>query len=340
MNPLSLSLSLPAVRTGVPPASSFTRALFFVLALRCLIAGAASTDPFSKQEPPPLVGRWDLKVRDGSAEYPSWLEIRLSGYRTLVGSYVGQFGSVRPVAEVRLDRSTGSFEFTVPPQWERRTDNVVVKGRLDGDVLRGETTNEKGGTIQWEGRRAPSLDRAKAPHWGKTIRLFNGRDLSGFKVRHSNLPNGWKVIGGRLTNAVPGNDLVTEQSFRDFKLKAVFRYPPGSNSGIYLRGRYEVQIEDNYGREPDSHYIGGVYGHLTPRVNAARQAMEWQTLEITLVGRVVTVKLNGEPVIERQAIPGITGGALDSNEGEPGPILIQGDHGPVEFKELTVVPGE
>ncbi|HAV62346.1 MAG TPA: DUF1080 domain-containing protein, partial [Verrucomicrobiales bacterium] len=153
-------------------------------------------------------------------------------------------------------------------------------------------------------------------------------------------PNGWEVKDGLLVNARPGNDLVTERKFNDFKLRAEFRYPKGSNSGLYLRGRYEVQIEDNFGQEINSHRIGGVYGFLTPRVNAAKPAGEWQTMEITLVGRVVTVVLNGEPIIERQAIPGITGGALDSDEGAPGPLLIQGDHGPVEFRELTLTPAE
>src|SRR5438309_5207292 len=94
-------------------------------------------------------------------------------------------------------------------------------------------------------------------------------------------------------------------------MKPASRYPKGSNSGIYLRGRYEVQIEDNYGDEPDSHKIGGIYGFLTPSVNAAKRPGEWQTLDIMLVGRVLTIVFNGERIIDRQTIPGITGGALD-----------------------------
>jgi hypothetical protein len=168
--------------------------------------------------------------------------------------------------------------------------------------------------------------------------LFNGRDLSGWKPRAAAVKNGWRVENGVLANVNPGNDLMTEQRFEDFKLHVEFRYPKGSNSGIYLRGRYEVQIEDNYGQEPDSHRIGGVYGFLTPSVNAAKRAGEWQSMAITLVGRQVTVVLNGERVIARQAIPGITGGALDSDEGRPGPILLQGDHGRVEFRKVTLTP--
>ncbi len=310
-----------------------------VLIAVAVCAQAAEPNPFVKREPPPLLGRWDLQVRDGGREYPSWLEFESSGYRTIIGAYVGEFGSARPIAGVNYD-DAGRFRFVIPPQWERRTNDVVFEGKLVGDILRGESTNDEGKRIQWEGRRAPSLNRAQAPKWGKTIRLFNGRDLSGWQPRHPAGKSGWRVVAGGLTNAAPGNDLMTEATFTDFKLRAKFRYPKGSNSGIYLRGRYEVQIEDNFGKDPGSHYIGGVYGFLTPRVNAARPAGEWQTLEITLVGRVVTVVLNGEAIIERQTIPGITGGALDSNEEQPGPILIQGDHGPIEFAELTIRPAK
>lgn len=304
------------------------------------MCSAAQNDPFTKIATPPLVGRWDLTVRDGDVEYPSWLEVSHSGYRSLVGRYVGQFGSARPIGKIDFNQESGEFRFSVPPQWEKRTSEVVVEGKIQGDTLRGETTNDQGKTVSFSGRRAPDLLPSKTPKWGKAIKLINGKDLSGWKPRNPSIKNGWEIRDGLLVNVTPGNDLLTEQKFGDFKLRAVFRYPKDSNSGIYLRGRYEVQIEDNFGRAPDSHLIGGVYGFLTPRVNAAKRAGEWQTYEITLVGRVLTVVLNGEPIIERQAIPGITGGALDSNEGEPGPLLIQGDHGPVEFKELTITSEE
>lgn len=273
-------------------------------------------------------------------EYPSWFEVHLSGYRTLVGRYVGQFGSARPIGNIEFNSATGEFRFVVPPQWEHRLTDVVVQGRLDGSALRGETTNDRGQTVHFTGSHAPALVREQAPKWGKPLKLFNGQDLSGWKPRDPQKKNGWQAVGGHLTNAVPGNDLISERLFGDFKLHAEFRYPKASNSGIYLRGRYEVQIEDNFGKEPDSHYIGGVYGFLTPRVNMAKPAGEWQTMDITLVGRVVTISLNGEAIIERQSIPGITGGALDSNEEQPGPIMVQGDHGPVEFRALTITPAE
>ena len=253
-----------------------------VLLLLCVGLLSAADDPPAKSEAA-LIGRWDLTVQSPDGAYPSWLEIRRSGRRTLVGSYVGRFGSARPIAKIELVE--GHMSFTVPPQWEQRKDDVRFAGRLEGETLSGETTDDEGRKVNWTGRRAPSLKRTAAPSWGEPIELFSGKDLAGWKPRNPGSKSGWTVRDGVLVNAVAGNDLLTERKFTDFQLHAEFRYPKGSNSGVYLRGRYEVQIEDNHGLEPDSHYIGGVYGFLTPSINAAKSAGEWQSLDVTLVGR-------------------------------------------------------
>ncbi len=283
-----------------------------------------------------IIGRWNLTVQAAEGAHPSWLEVRKSGHKTLVGSFVGQFGSARPVSEVRF---TGKrLRFSIPPQWESRDSHLVFTGQLKNGSLKGKTTDAEGKKISWSGTRAPSLKRTSPAKWGKAIDLFNGKDLSGWKPRAADVPNGWEVKDGLLANTKPGNDLISTRTFSDFKLHAEFRYPQGSNSGIYLRGRYEMQIEDNYGDEPESHKIGGIYGFLTPSLNASKPAGEWQSADVTLIGRVITIVLNGERVIDRQTIPGATGGALDNDEASPGPLMIQGDHGPVEFRNITITP--
>jgi Domain of Unknown Function (DUF1080) len=143
-----------------------------------------------------------------------------------------------------------------------------------------------------------------------------------------------------LKSPKSGSNLFSDQSFMDFKLHIEMRYPKGSNSGIYLRGRYEVQVMDSKGQEPWDDQFGGIYGFLEPLIMAAKEAGEWQTFDITLVGRVVTVVANGITVINNQVIPGITGGAMNSKEGEPGPFMIQGDHGPVEYRNIVVTPAQ
>jgi hypothetical protein len=307
---------------------------------RAWIASALAVGPgaAAAQSPavPPVVGRWDLRVSGPEGTYPSWLEVSKSGHATLVGQFVGGVGSARPIARVHF--ADGVLRFAIPPQWERDTADLRVEGTLAGDRLSGTLVTPGGERHTWTATRAPHLRRAAAPTWGAPVALFNGRDLAGW-APHGGGENRWRVVGGILTNGGGGANLVTTRRFDDFKLRAEFRYPKGSNSGIYLRGRYEVQIEDSQERaEPTSHDVGGVYGFLSPTENAARAPGEWQTYEITLVGRRLTVVLNGRAVIADQVIPGITGGALDSDEGAPGPIYLQGDHGPVEFRRIVLTP--
>jgi hypothetical protein len=304
----------------------------------------AQTDTTGRVGPPAIIGRWDITVHAPGMDYPSWLEVRKSGRETLVGQFVGRMGSVRPITQVEF--ADGKVKWSVPVQWEKRKTDMAFEGKLDGDTLTGETVTDDGHKVTWVGHRAPDLKRDKPPTWGEPVDLFNGRDLTGWHSRPPADKSAWVARGegppergGLLVNSRASTDLISDRKFTDFKLHAEFRYPNGSNSGIYLRGRYEVQIEDNHGLDPDSHLIGGIYGFLNPSTNPCKPAGEWQTIDVELIGRVVTVFLNGERIIDRQTIPGITGGALDSDEGAPGPILLQGDHGPIDFRRVTVVPG-
>jgi hypothetical protein len=308
-----------------------------VLAVVALsLSASASSVPASQQaEQPAIVGRWDITVQAPAGNYPSWLEVKRSGYRTLVGTFVGQSGSARPISKVEF--ADGQLRFSIPPQWEQRDSDLSFEGKLEGDRLTGSTTDSAGNRLAWNGVRAPKLRREAEPKWGAPIKLFNGTDLTGWQAIGDNQ---WRVVGGVLTNTKAGGNLATIQKFSDFKLHAEFRYPKDGNSGIYLRGRYEVQIEDSAGLEPASVHLGGIYGFLVPNEDAARKAGEWQTFDVTLVGRLVTVALNRRTIICNQEIPGITGGALDSDESAPGPLFLQGDHGPVEFRNMILTPAK
>jgi len=285
----------------------------------------------------PVVGRWDLTVHGAGGDYPSWLEVTESGGH-LGGRFVGEFGSARPVKEVIF--TDDRLVVVVAPQYESRRADLRFEGRLVAGRLEGTTAGPRGNAVKWDGRRAPSLKRAAEPRWGAPITLFDGKDLAGWHAREAAQGNGWVARREALVNATPGNDLVTDRTFTDFKLHAEFNYPAESNSGIYLRGRYEFQIQDDFGQPAASDNTGGIYGFLAPRVNAARRAGEWQSCDITLVGRIVTATLNGEKILDNQEIPGITGGALDSHEEAPEPIFLQGDHGPIEYRNLILTPAQ
>jgi hypothetical protein len=282
-----------------------------------------------------VLGRWNLTVKGATAEYPSWVDIHLRKETQLQGRFVGQSGSSRNLT--RVEYRDGALEFAVAPQYEKQQVDLVFTGRLAGDRLEGTTKAPDGTSIAWTGVRAPALLRDAVPTWGAAIDLFDGASTAGWRQRGSQA-SCWKVEGGALMNSPKCVDIISERTFSDFKLHAEFSYPPGSNSGIYLRGRYEVQINDDAGRVTDALRMGGVYGFLRPYADAALKPGQPQSYDITLIGRRVTVVLNGKTIIDNEIIPGITGGALDSNEGEPGPILLQGDHGPVSFRKIVITP--
>jgi hypothetical protein len=283
----------------------------------------------------PMLGRWDITIRTPDGDRPSWLELLHSGRDAVVGRFVGIVGSARPIS--RVDGSGDSLHFTIPHQWESGNGDLTVEGRLTGERLAGSMTFPDGKRYDWSAVRAPSLRRDRVPSWGPPIRLLHANDLGGWRAVGGQT-NQWGVSNGVLRSPHSGANIETIQRFSDFKLHIEFRYPAESNSGVYLRGRHEVQIQDDYGLEPANDRFGGVYGFISPSEIVAKRPGEWQTYDITLVGRIVTVVANGKRLICDQEIPGITGGAIDSNEGMPGPLLLQGDHGPVEFRDITLTP--
>jgi Domain of Unknown Function (DUF1080) len=308
--------------------------LFLFLTMTASVSRANDTF-FLPADPGTIIGRWDITMVMGNRELPSWLEVELSGVKTLVGRYVGTGGSARPISKVNF--SDGKMNFSIPPQWDRIDNDLVFEATLQGDSLTGTMAGLDGKIYNWVGYRAPSLRRSKPAVWGKPVQFFNGKDMKGW---HAIGASQWIVENGVLRSPRSGANLATDEVFTDFKLHIEFRYPAESNSGVYLRGRYEVQVEDSKGMEPNSHHFGGVYGFLPPSEMMAKSPGEWQSYDITLVGRMVTVVANGKTVISNQEIPGITGGALNSKEGEPGPLYIQGDHGPVEYRNIVITPAK
>ncbi len=307
---------------------------FKLLLLALLVLPTSLLKANGGGEKDPIEGRWDLTVNIDGRMAPSWLEVRHTGINGYFGRFVWEGGSARPISKVEF--KDGKVSFHIPAQWERTDKELVLEGTLADSKLSGSIVNTNGKTYTFVGERAPKLWRDKAPVWGAPIKLFNGKDLTGWEALGKT--NQWIVENGVLKSPKSGANIRTVKTFDDFKLHIEFRYPKGSNSGVYLRGRYEIQIEDNKGMEPMSLYLGGIYGFIDPWLNMAKEPGEWQSYDVELVGRMVTVKANGTTIIYKQEIPGVTGGALDSKEGEPGPLMMQGDHGPIEFRNIVITP--
>jgi len=315
-------------------------ATFFIVVLSLphlqnatLFAPALAADSASA-----YVGRWDLTLKAPDREYPSWLELKQEGDR-LHCTLVSRWGNARDLPKCELAK--GTLTFVSPKEEEERKDDMVFEGKLVGNQLKGNTTGQDGTPWTWTAARAPTLKRSHPPKWGKPISLFNGKDLTGWHMSDPKATAVWKVENGTLVSPSHGPEIIGDSKFTDFKLHIEFNYEPNSNSGVYLRGRYEVQVESNSDKEPPSHHTAGIYGFFAPTPELPRRPGQWQTFDITLVGRNVTVVQNGQKVIDNQEIPGITGGALDSHEGLPGPIYLQGsEDGHIAFRNITLTPAK
>jgi hypothetical protein len=324
-----------------------------------LIAGFGSTAVLMTManNSNPFIGNWALTIPGGAA---GWLGVEESGGALRAGILWGG-GSVVPVDGVKVegdklvvtrlhrqekkDAAGKTIKFVV---------TETITASLTGDDLNLTTVRvgpdgKEEGRAEFKGKRTPpvppSLDLSKVK-FGEPVALFNGKDLNGWTLVDSNAANGWSARDGVLVNnpaQQPGKhksygNLRTVREFEDFNLTLETRPTKGSNSGIYLRGIYEVQVLDSYGKPLDPHNMGAIYSRIRPTEAAERPTGEWETLDITLVDRHVTVILNGKKIIDNQPVLGCTGGALWSDPFRPGPIYLQGDHSQIEYRNIVLRP--
>jgi hypothetical protein len=310
--------------------------LSFLLASALAVQGAGQT-PARIPTAADYAGRWNVRIVDAQDTFVSGgFQIDVKG-GAASGALVWRWGSFAPVKSVEVE---GGVLRMVREDEPGKQD--VFEARLQGDgTLKGQVTYADGKVNHFEGRRAPLLASNKAPVWGEPIPLFNGRTLDGWRLRDPKANNGWAVVNGELAVVEPkGNaDLVSEKTFQDAKVHVEFNVEPHSNSGVYVRGKYEVQILDNPDAKMalDPHGCGAVYSRIAPRVDATKPAGEWQTFDITMVGRQITVVLNGTEIVNG-TVEGITGGAISPFEDQPGPLMLQGDHGKVRFRNVVLTP--
>jgi hypothetical protein len=273
----------------------------------------------------PFTGRWDLTLTpsNGQGSWPQWLEVADSGVRVQPRA-----GSVFPVKDVKADGSHLTLG----------VGNAVWQLDAAGDRITG--TQKRGDTVEAKiaGVRAPALNRPMPKAWSNPEPIFNGRDLTGWEPTDPKAVNHWAAENGVLVNQAHGANLKTTRSFNDFKLHIEYNCPDEGNSGIYLRGRYEIQVAyEKPGVNDRFHDMGAIYGFIPASAELPRKPGQWETFDVTLVGRHLTVIRDGVKTIDNQEIPGITGGALDSNEAEPGPFYLQGDHtGGMKYRNITV----
>jgi hypothetical protein len=288
-------------------------------------------------------GRWDISAKTQPRPRAWWVELDGVGTPQASGKFVSAYsGDMNVIDTIAVEN--GELRFTIkPPRGNTKAGGPsIYRARMKGGKMEGSFAVE-GSTappIEWTAVRAPVIKDRDDGSWkeGKPIQLFNGRDTSGWKALNPAVEMKWSVIDGVKRNAPPTTDIISEQNFWNFKLHVDFRIVEHSHSGIGLRGRYEIQILEDYGKPPNLHSAGALYSRVAPSVNASKPVGEWQNYDIRLVGRQLTVVHNGIKVLDKVEVQGLTAIANNPDEGEPGPFIVQGDHSYVEIKSFVVTP--
>lgn len=323
---------------------------FFLVAVFVFTAFVSKAQNSKKD----FFGMWTIAIDDGSV---GWLEVNeKDGF--LDADLLWRGGSVSPVSDVyfvddnnlvvtrtrEIEKGKGRKHiFTQIYKFKRNGDKlegVYMEPARDGMSV--NKMHFKGWKLPDVGN-APDLSKVK---YGKPVKLFNGKNLKGWELIEKNRTNGFKVVDGVMINnpvKVKGKqihygNIRTKQVFKDFNLKLEVNVPAHSNSGVYLRGMFEIQVRDSYGEKLDSHNMGGLYSRITPSQAAEKPAGEWQSMDITLYDRHVTVILNGKTIIDNQPVYGPTGGAISADVFKAGPIFLQGDHGKVMYRNIVLTP--
>jgi hypothetical protein len=315
-----------------------------------LLLGSAA---FGDEAAKPYVGYWALNLPGGGA---GWMGIEQADSGALSGSIL--WGSGSPLNYEKVSVENGALVVTRTltekknGKEEKKTEKIVAQetsGQLT--VIKAVLGNDgkETGKSEFKGKKIPPLppkpDLSKVK-FGEPIKLFE-KGLEGWDAMNPKAFNGWSIKDGVLSNRVidekgknkHGTNLRTvATNFEDFNLKTEVSMAKDGNSGIYLRGIYEIQMTDSFGKGVNCHNMGALYGRVTPLVAAERPFGEWQTIDITLCDRHVTVILNGKTIIDNQPVLGVTGGAITSDEFVPGPIYLQGDHSNVDYRNMVLTP--
>lgn len=303
--------------------------LFFCLAIwLCAAAVTLAQDN-------PFLGKWNITGVGQYSNQVYWLEVKIEDGK-LAGYFLNRSGSVLKLPEIKIENDQLIFS----PAGRPNAPKAVHTAKVEEDRLLGMLTIGEQ-QIPWLGERPPVWGNfdANAKHkFGSPVVLFDGKSLEHWLGQVKDKELGWSIVDGTMTNQPHANNLVSRHHFENFKIQCEYKVEPNSNSGIYLRGRYELQVLDDAGKEPGIHGHMALYSRVAPKMNASLPVGQWQTMEAIIVGNKLSVWLNGKKVHDNTTIEGITGGALDCNEAASGPIMIQGDHEKITYRKVVVTP--
>lgn len=320
-----------------------------------LLAIAATVAVPQARQANPYLGNWNLSGTGRDATFVGWLGFK-GEKGVLSGMFLNGGGHALPLAVVKVENGelifqAGTAGRPTGPEYHAKVEggqligHQTVTSRGRGAGPNGEPAvpaTER--VVNWVGVRPPTwaASNANGRHtYGAPVVLFDGKSMDAFGVQGANRTVNWTIADGVMSNPSPGGfNLVSKQKFMDYKVEVEYKLTEKSNSGIYMRGRYELQVLDDINDTTTEPFLAhmAIYGRTPPSLKASKPAGEWQTMEAIIVGNHVTVTLNGKRVHDNAVLLGITGGALDADEASPGPVMIQGDHEKVWVRKVVVTP--
>ena len=313
--------------------------LMFLATLSAAMLAQAEIDP--------VIGNWSAKLPYDSMSAGSLIFSRDEN-GTPKAFVLLRWASPEWCSDVKVDGNIFSL---------RHPYGQLIRGKVEGDKMSAEIAPcDKEGKAKedfkaftgWRNTPSDPFVSTKDAKFGGPIDLLaNG--LDGWKSMDEKAKFGWSFKDGVLSNTLGlkpdgswaggGANLMSKaDNFKDFNLEYDVRVPKGSNSGVYLRGRFECQVVDSYKKPVNRHNMAAYYGRVTPIVAAEKAPGEWQHVNVTLYKRHMTVALNGVTIIEDAEITGVTGGAIDADIDAAGPIYLQGDHSDADYKNMILRP--
>lgn len=295
----------------------------------------------------PVIGNWSAKLPFDKMPAASFIFTReADGSAKALVLY--RWGSPMYCSDVKIEGNS----FSLRHPYGQAFEGEVIGGRMFARIA---SCDKKTGKVKsswqpFEGFRNPpvpcgvSTDDAS---FGEPIDILKD-GLGGFEgMAGGKMETTWSFKDGVLSNRVMGPDgkkihganiMTKRNDFYDFKLDYDVRVPKDANSGMYLRGRFEIQTLDSYGKELDEHHMAAYYGRVKPVVAAEKPAGEWQHVTVVLYKRRLTVTLNGKRIIDSAPLVGVTGGAIDADLFKAGPLYIQGDHSDADYRNIVLRP--
>jgi len=339
----------------------------FLLLVLCALGGfrvSANSAP-PREQANPFLGVWNISGQGPDSANVYWLELNQDKDGKLTSLFLNRTSHPVPLTMVKIENGELTFQTSGTPD---KPTGPVFHAKVDGGKLVGyhmvTVRGPRGATppptpterkVEWIGVRPPVFPKAdaNAKHtFGTPIVLYDAAHMK--MMPNMSLDSVWGIQGGdgklagwsvdedgNFANAAPGGkNLVSKQKFYNFRVDVEYKLEPHSNSGIYIRGRYELQVLDDIDDTTTEPFLTqmAVYGRTAPLVRASKPAGEWQTMDATVVENKITVHLNGKLVQNNTTIGGVTGGTLDNDELAPGPLMIQGDHGHVWIRKVIVTP--